>query len=267
MIGCGEKAADVGKLTAEGRRALDSGDFNKAVNIFKKALREKPSDRDLLYYLGLSFKKLDIYDSAYTYFRRAKILYVHDREINREIIEMAPMYEDYEDAINAIAVMVLTGDNEKMYWPKLADFHYRNMNMYMTVKYCKLIIADDPESKDYYLYLSRALSQMGKFEESSNVLFDALERFGPSSEAYANIAVNYISLNNIPKAEEFFRKSLAINPKSIPTWINLANILTEQDDRAKKEEALGIFKQYYEQTPPAYKLDSIIPALEAELGE
>lgn len=265
-FGCGDKTADAGKLTMEGHRALENGELNQAVNLFKKALLEKPSDRDLLYYLGVSFKRLDLPDSAYSYFRRAKILYVHDREINREIIDMAPMYGDYDDAINAIAVMVLIGDNEKMYWPRLAELHYRNQDMYMAAKYCRLIIADDPESKDYYLYLSRSLSQLGKIGESNDVLFDALDKFGPSSEAYANIAVNYISMNNAPKAEEFFRKSLAVNPSSVPTWINLANVLTEQNDRTKKEEALGIYRQYYEQTPPAYKLDSIIPALETELG-
>jgi len=227
-VGCG--GGDIETLRLEGARALEAGDYN--------------------YNLGTSYKKFDLLDSAYVYFRRAKILYVRDREINREILDMAPVYGDYEDAINAIAVLIATGDNEKMYWPRLAELHYRNEDMFMTVKYCKLIIADDPELKDYYLYLSRSLSQMSKFEKSNETLLNALEKFGPSAEAYVNIAVNYIAMQNSNKAEEYFRKSLEVNPESIPVWVNLANI----------------YKRFYDMTPPAYKLDSIIPSLEAELS-
>jgi len=266
ISGCGDKSADIEKMRIEGRQALDAGDFNKAINIFKEALKYSPSDRDFLFDLAMSFRKFELYDSAYTYFRRAKVLNIHDREINKQIIEMAPMFGDFEDAINAIAVMVATGDNEKMYWPRLAELYYRNQDMFMTAKYCKLILADDPELKDYYLYLSGALSQMGKFEESSKTLLDAMDRFGPSSEACANIAVNYLAVKNLEKAEEYFRKSLEVNPENIPIWINLANVLSEQDNRTKKEEGLEIYKKFYEQTPPAYKLDSLIPALEAELS-
>lgn len=266
FAGCGEKTSDAGQLKLEGLKALDAGDYSKAINIFREALKMQPSDRDLLYNLGLSYKKFDLYDSAYVYFRRAKVLNVRDREINKEIIDMAPAFGDYTDAINAIAVMVATGDNEKMYWPRLAELYYRNEDMFMAVKYCKLIIDDDPENRDYYLYLSRSLSQLGKFGESNETLMEALKRFGPSSEGYANIAVNYVALDNLDKAEENFRKSININPDNISSWINLARILAEQDSRAKKEEALEIFKKYREQTPPTYLLDSLIPALEAELG-
>ncbi|MEW5925033.1 MAG: tetratricopeptide repeat protein [Candidatus Zixiibacteriota bacterium] len=267
LAGCGENSGDTEQMKQQGLRALDAGDYNKAINIFREALKAKPSDRDLLYNLALSYKKFDIYDSAYAYFRRARVLNVRDREINREIVEMAPAFGDYRDAINAIAVMVATGDNEKIYWPRLAELYYRDNDMSMAARYCRLIIADDPDQKDFYLYLSQALSQMGKFEESNETLKEALKEFGPSSEAYASIAFNYLAIDSLDAAVDYLRKSVEVNPDNATNWVKLGIVMAEKDDRSAKEEALGILKKYRDQAPPVFKLDSLIPALEARLGQ
>lgn len=267
FIDCGEKAGDIDSLKFAAESALESGDFNKAVNLFKDALKEKPSDRDLLFGLGISFKRLDMIDSALVYFRRAKILYRRDRVVNQELLELCPLVNDYECALNAIAVMVATGDNEKIYWPRLAEFHYRIEDLNMAVKYFRLILDDDPDKKNTYLYLSGSLARLGKYDESNNIIDKSLERFGPSEEAYANLAVNYINMKMPGRAEEYFRKSLVLNPDNIPVWINLANLISGQESRKKKEEALEIYKRYHEETPEFYNLDSIISALEVELSQ
>jgi tetratricopeptide (TPR) repeat protein len=264
---CGEETKDTDALFQAGRQALDSGDFNAAINLFRQAVEQKPSDKDLLYYLALSYKRFDLIDSAYYYFRRARVYGPRDRDINKELVELCPVYGDYDCAVSAIAVMVMTGDNEKMYWPVLAELYLRKNDADMAVKYYKLLIDDDPDNKSYYLPLAAILSQTRQFEQSNQVLLAANKRLGPSPEAFANIAVNYINLERPDKAEEFFRKSLALDPDNIPIWINLAQVLTTGNDLARKREALEIFKRYQAETPAAYKLDSVITALESELGE
>lgn len=264
---CGKETKDTDALFQAGRQALDSGDFGTAINLFREAVEQKPSDKDLLYYLALSYKRFDLIDSAYYYFRRARVYSPRDRDINKELVELCPIYGDYDCAINAIAVMVMTGDNEKMYWPVLAELYLRRDDADMAVKYYQLLIDDDPDNKTYYLPLAAILSRMGRFEQSNQVLLTADKRLGPSPEVFTNIAVNYINLNKLNEAEEFFRKSLAVRPDNIPVWINLAQLLSGRDDLARKREALEIFRRYQAETPPAYNLDSIITALEAELGE
>jgi tetratricopeptide (TPR) repeat protein len=264
---CGRETKDTDALFQAGRQALETGDFNAAINYFKEALEQKPSDRDLLYYLALSYKRFDLIDSAYFYFRRARVYNPQDRDINKELVELCPIYGDYDCAINAIAVMVMTGDNEKMYWPMLAELYAQKSEPYMVVKYYKLLIDADPDDKSYYLPLAAILSQMGEFGQSNQVLLKTSQKFGPSAEGFANIAVNYINLRRSDKAEDYFRKSLALKPDNVPVWINLAQILSDRDDRTKKREALEIFKKYYAETPAVYNLDSVIAVLEAELGE
>ena len=60
--------------------------------------------------------------------------------------------------------------------------------------------------------------------------------------------------------------SLELNHDNVPTWINLANVLTAQKSRDKKLEALQIYKTYKDQTPAFYNLDSVIAGLQTELG-
>jgi tetratricopeptide (TPR) repeat protein len=265
--GCGEAARDTNMLKQQGAAAFKSKNFTQAINLCREGLKAKPSDRDFLYYLGVSYAKLDLYDSAMIYIRRAKVLYPHDRDINRQLVQLCPKFQDFDCALRAIAVLIMTGDNEKMYWPQLAEYNYRNDELLLAVKYYKLALADNPDIPNYYLYLSVVLGQLGKLEEAINYLNRSIDRFGPSEESYANMGTMYINLRRFDKAEECFRSSLALNPDNISIWINLANILTTFDNREKKLEGLEIYKKYRAQTPEMYNLDSLIPALEKELGQ
>jgi len=265
--GCGKEEGGYDNLKQRGISAFESKNFMQALNIFREGLEKKPSNRDFLYYLGASYAKIDLYDSAIIYMRRARVLYPRDRDINRQLVHLCPLFNDYECALNAIAVLVMTGDNEKMYWPLLAEFNYRTNNLILAIKYYKLALADNPDIPNYYLYLSSALAQQGNFEEAIDYLNKSINRLGPTVESYSNMGTFYTNLKKYDKAEEYFRGSLALNPDNISIWINLANVLVMQKNRAKKAEGLEIYKKYKSQTPLIYNLDSLIPALESELGQ
>lgn len=266
ISGCGDGKKTDGDPKSAGLEALESGRYMKAVGIFKGALVDNPSDRDLLYNLGISYKKLDMFDSALVYLQRGRLFYIRDRGINKELADLCPIYGDFQCAIDAIAALIETGDNEKMYWARLAELYYRNKDKLMAVKYYKLLLHEFPDRKNYYIYLSGSLSELFRYEESNNFLNQCLDKFGPAPEVYANLGTNFLSLKQFDKAEQAYRGSLALNPENVPIWINLAHMLTIGDDRVRKTEALEIYKKYINQTPKFYNLDSIIPALEAELS-
>jgi tetratricopeptide (TPR) repeat protein len=267
VFGCGQGKDDTADSTEKGRTALDKGEFIEAVNIFREALNQKPSDRDLLFLMGTAYKKLDMFDSAIVYFKRGKILYDHDREFNEELVELCPMFGDFSGAINAIATLVLLGDNEQMYWYRLAELYYYDRQLTMAVKYYKLLIDENPQRASVYLKLSHTLSELKKYDEAIKVLHQCLDSIGSTPEAWANLGLNYMSTNQIDDAEAAFRSSLALDSDNTLIWINLANLLSSQDNKEKKKEALSIYRRYQGQVPPAYKVDSLIAALEAELGE
>jgi tetratricopeptide (TPR) repeat protein len=205
-------------------------------------------------------------DSAYYYYRKAKVLYNNDREVNRELIQMAPAFKDYDVAFKAIAAMINTGDNEKIYWPQLAELYYMDNQYHKAAGYYQKLIEDDSGNAYYYLSLAGVLSMGRKPDESNKVLLTALDRFGPRPEFYTNVAVNYANQAKFKEAEKYFRLSLGLSQDNIPTWINLANVLSALPDRDKKLEALEIYKTYKDQTPAFYNLDSVIAGLQTELG-
>jgi tetratricopeptide (TPR) repeat protein len=265
FLNCADKEKDFESLKRAGMAALESDDYNHAVDLLKKAYLIKPSDRDILFNLAVAFKKMSMTDSAFAYFHRAQLLYARDRDINKELLDLYMAAKDVDGVLNTVGALIAAGDNEQIYWPILAEYCYRKGDPEGAVKYYRLLISADPTKKSYYLLLSGILSRMNEFSQSNDVLFKAINLFGFSAECYANAAVNYVGMKNLTKAEDFFRKSLAINAGNIPTWINLANNLSSQQDKNKKREALEIYKKYRSQTPPEYGLDSLINTLESEL--
>lgn len=263
--GGGDSEGSVERALLEGRSAIDSKNYVVAINIFNESIKDHPSNRDLIYLLGVCYAKLDMIDSALVYLRKGKVLYPRDRDINKQLVFLCPLVGDDDGALKAVATLIATGDNERMYWRTLAELFYRTGNKILAIKYYRLIIAENPDWGTYYLSLSRTLAEMGNFKESNEILEKSIERFGPVSESCANLAVNYVNMKKYDKAEEYFRKSLAVDPDNIPVWINLAHVLVERETTKKKTEALEIYKKYYGITPKAFGLDSLIPALEAEL--
>lgn len=265
IFGCGKEPTDLAGLKKAATDSLEKGENRKALVYLTKAMSLAPSDKELLVGMAEAYKKEGVTDSALSYFRRADKLYPRDRKINRELIELYRATDDADGALGAIAVMVATGDNEKIYWLLLAELYAKLNDMKNAAKYWRFLMIENPTEPNYYLQYSNTLTYLKQYEEANQVLAQAMEQFGPAAEGYANMAVNFLNMRQFDKAEENFRRSLELNPNSPMTWLNLANLLSGRAERAKKEEALGIYRRFRGQAPEALRLDSLIGALEREL--
>ena len=79
FLGCsGEK--DVEELRALGKKAFLEQDYQKARQYFLEAITEAPSDRELLFLTGMSFKRDFLLDSAMFYLKKVDLLFPDDRE-------------------------------------------------------------------------------------------------------------------------------------------------------------------------------------------
>jgi tetratricopeptide (TPR) repeat protein len=265
LAGCGGSPDDPEALVGKGKEALVGGDDARALQYFRKAFKLNPSGRDVLYFTGLTFKSMDMLDSAISYMRRAKILYPGDRPVNEELLKLCQENEDYECALKAVYSLISLGDNEKMYWQALADFSLATERFHDAIKYYRLLIDENPDNPRYYLNISGAFTRLERFDESIDILNKSIDRFGPNPAVYSNIAFDYVEQKKYDLAEEYFRKAVALEPDYVLLKINLAHVLSEQDSRAKKEEALNIYKTYVMDVPEELKVDSLIRALEKEL--
>ncbi len=266
ILACGG-GDDFDSLAKAGGAAYQKSDYNEAISKYGKALHLKPSDRDMLIKMGLTFGKLNLLDSSLVYFHRANILYPTDYEINKELFRLCTLAEDYEGALSAIQMMIANGDNEEMFWIPLADLNFFLGKYNLARIYYEQLIDGDPKEGRYRWNLSECYARLNKPAEAVTVLKEAVAALGPNPAAYSQIAVNFITLKEFDQAEIYFRRAIKFDQNNVPLWINLAHTLVEQNNRDKKEEALAIYKLYYIDTPEMFMLDSMINALEVELGQ
>ena len=71
-----------------GRKAVDTGDFNKAIEYLDKAVKANPKSADGYNLLGYSHRKLGDVDKAFTYYRQALALDRNHRGANEYIGEL-----------------------------------------------------------------------------------------------------------------------------------------------------------------------------------
>jgi len=263
IIGCGEPGT-FEELKSEGLKKFSEGDYVKAREYLTKALEDKPSDKDLLYFTGMSYKREYLYDSALFYLKRADLLFPKDREINSEIYEVALAVEDWDYAIAAIMTLVDTGDKLESYYYQLADLYSRidyplNIFYYLQRAYEKGM--DDPSR---FLQYANAAAMVDSLDLAFEIIDSAITRFGEENRFLANKAKYYAFKDDYKTAEKMMRTVLERDTADPGIKFNLANILGLQDSKKKKREALELYRQV-KPFIREYNIDSTIAALEEKL--
>jgi len=263
MIGCGGTDS-VEKLKSEGLKAFTDGDYVKARKILLQVIEKNPSDKDLLFFTGMSYKREYLYDSALFYLKRADILYPKDREINKEIYEVSMMVNEWEYAIRAIMVLVDTGDKLEDYYYQLADLYARTDYPLNVFFYLRKAYSKGMDSPERFLQFANAAAIVDSMDLAFQLLDSAITRFGESNQFLTAKAKFYSYKENYQPAEEILRSLLARDTTSAEFKFNLANVLGVQDSKKKKKEALELYKAA-KPFIQKFNVDSIISVIEQEI--
>lgn len=264
-VACSDNESSVAKLQAAGQKAFLGGRYGQARQYFMKALAQKPSDRNLLFFTGLSFKRDYLYDSALIYLKRADILYSGDREINLELFEAAMVAKNYPFAINAIHILNKTGDPESKHLGQLIELYAATEDPMNVVFFARKAIKIYPDSVTFYMQLVGALIAVDSLETATSMADSAVARFGERNELTALKGNISAYRGNYQAAEKIFRSLISAAPFEAHRYkMNLANVLSMQKDPAKRTEALSLYREIKDKFGPQFKIDSLIQALETE---
>ncbi len=267
VIGCGSEPQTFEEYMKAGRTALAKSDYATARDMFGEALEIKPSHRDALVFMGLSYQRDMQVDSAFFYLRRADILYPNSRDINLELIELARALGEWKVAASAMRVLIATGDSERQWIPHLVDA-YSRLNEGLATRYWgRKQLAYDTTNPELYLRVATALVMMDSVQEGIALIDTAVERFGEKPELLSNRATFLAYAGNYEKAEQAFRSLLAKDSTNQSLLINLANTLASQASKAKKREALQIYRSVDLPTRDERSLDSLIQSLQNEIDQ
>jgi tetratricopeptide (TPR) repeat protein len=262
--GCnGEKTPE--QLRTKGKELFADEKYAEARDYFGKALKSNPSDRELLYLMGVAYRKDQLYDSALSCLRRVDLLYPNDQEINQNLYDVATALEDWAVARSALRGMIDLGTAPKHYWKIMADLWRRDNHPGNTYNYTKLALIDDPGNIDLWIQAANAAAVVDSGAAALAYIDTAIGRFGPREMLIANQATFLTFVQKYDSAEIILRGLLSKDTTSMQYRLNLAHVLSSQSSKDKKREALTLYKEVAPKVSPEFKVDSLITVLESEL--
>lgn len=266
----------------KGMNAYESGDYDTAVNEFKEAISYDGSNADYYIHLGMAYVEQKSYDEALGYFNQAEGCAENDDQkalLNRGR-GIACLYQgDYQTAIkwfgdalnissqsNDIRIDTLyykaeaeqkSGDYQAavqsygqiidlkddagtrmlrgMAYMQLQDYASAEKDLYAAIKQSR---------KSYAVYrtLYSALEAQSKDDEAKQVLNDALQLSGSSSEDYYNRGMIYVDLQDYTNAADMLNKSYDKGYKA--ALLGLGEVSYTQQDY---DTALTYYGKYFDE--------------------
>ena len=266
VAGCSsEMSAD--EAFKAGREAFLKKEYSTARDMFGKFLETNPSDRDALYLMGRAYRQDLLLDSALVYLKRAALLNEDDRQVNMEIVMVASQLQNWREVVDAIRVLAETGDGYEPWYIQLSDaWEAMEGAGFNTYYWTERALKQDSLNRILYLRAAASASVMDSTDLAIRLIDKAVALFGSDQEMMVTKALAMSRAGDFRAAERLL-KPIAFSDTGAPsTMFSLAHILSRQDSRAKKQEAL----EMYEKLKPTFRnsrnIDSAIVHLRQELG-
>lgn len=199
------------KASLAGNKLWEDGDEAGAIREWEKAISQGFSDGLAFYYLGRYYARMEEWDEAITYLRKAKPLIIADKN-DPELLEN--LYE-----ILATAYM-----KKRRYYESYIHYH----------KALRL----DPDSSSLHLGLANLYLLRGKLDEAEAEAKQVLVKSPSMARAYWIIAAAAEKRGEYPAAIDYYHKYLSLEPDRWEARLSLGLLLhyqMKQSDRAEKE--------------------------------
>ena len=189
-----------------GSAHTELGQFDLAIDNYKKALVIKPDYADAFCNIGIIQKKIGELDESIISYKKA--------------IKFNPLH--------AVA------------YYNLGDALKGQGKLEEAVEVYNKAVAIKPEYADAYYNLGNALKDQGKLEEAIEAYNKALKIKPDYAEAYNNLGVVLIDQGKLEEAIEAYNKALSLKPDDADTFNNMGAALKDQ---GKLEEAIEAYNK------------------------
>lgn len=263
-LGCGGSKS-VDELRSEGKKLFGDQKYAESRDMFNKALRLSPSDRELMYLLGVAYRRDQLYDSALSTLRRVDLLYPRDREINQALFDVAMAMNDWAVARSALQGLIDLGAAPPKPFKIMADLWRKDQHPGNVYHFTQKALEADSNDIDLWLELANTATMVDSGGAALHYIDGAIKRFGSSDMLQANRATYLTFVKQYDSAEVILRSLLAKDTGSVQFRLNLAHVLSSTKSREKKREALALYKLVQPKIDTTFKIDSLIGVLEKEL--
>ncbi len=268
------------KWTDKGKKYNDNGDYDKAINAYKHALKINPRYDVAWFRLGYAYSKIDLYDKSieaykhaididpkdkYSWFNmgidyynkkdyeRAIYSYKRGLEIdpknNSALRRLGDIYKkkkDYNKAIECYEKSTLLDLKNRETWVSLGEVYIDTKRYNDAIQAFKEALKIDPKNKSVWNYLGIIYRKKGKFDKSINAYKSAIQIDSEFDVAWSNLGRSYDSIKEYDKAIKSYKRALEINPENKVAFNNLALAYISKRDYDK---AIEIYKHIIKVEP------------------
>lgn len=237
------------KLNEEGKRLIESGDFENAINTFQKAIRLKPDYADAYNNIGVVFDRQDNYEKALEFYKEAiridmnhfkahfnsGIVYFNLKQYGKaveafkEAIKIRP---DYADAYFGLGVIYsILGDDKKKIeaFKKVVDLFNKSIKSGLS----------SSESLRWD-FLGGSYSELGQYDKAIEALKEAIKIKPDNTDIYKLLGSAYGNLKQYEKSLESYKDALKLKPDDAGIYMNLGFAYR---DLKQYDKAVEAFKE------------------------
>lgn len=214
-------SASSNDLLEEGKTYYNNGEYDKAIEIFKKAVELYPNDDDSWSWLGNSYGINGQIEEAIKYHLKAAELNPDD---SRNWYNLGYSYinnEQYQESIEPLLKAIELNPDDSDSWYFLGVSYYKNGEYQKAIE--PLLKATELNPDDSYNWYSLGNSYLA-LKDNNNAVYSferAIEINPNYSDAWNNYGVALLNLNRIDEARNAYSKALEIDPNNETAKNNL----------------------------------------------
>lgn len=248
----------------KGEAYLNLDSFREAHDCFESALLHTDERIDMLFEIGYVYEDCDLYDKAIFYFEKIIAENPANEQAHYEIANCCDIVGRYDRCVEHYEKLIDLDPYSTNAWYNLGVI-YTKMELFQqsidAFDYC-LAIDDDYVAARFNK--ANALVEIDRFTEAIEEYNLTIEKEGPDSITYCNLAGCFERLNDNEKARDYYKKATLLNPNIAEAWFGVGLTL-EKEGNVK--DSLAYFKRavMLEQDNPEYLL--VLAEAEYRMGD
>jgi predicted TPR repeat methyltransferase len=209
-----------------------SGNLEKAEQIYKQLLTINPDNANVLHLYGILSAQCGRYEDALTLIKKALEIDPHSPTFHNSMGNALWYLKKYDEAISHYEESIKLNPSPATH-NNLGNLYVKRDQYGKAVIHYQTAIALKPGYAEAYYNLSIALAKIGKAEEAIHNLKKALQFQPDLAEAHGQLGQLLQQRGQFEEALQHYENRLKLEPKHIETYVNIGGILVKQGDLLK----------------------------------
>ena len=251
-------------LMSNGNMLLSNGAYSQAVPKFRAVIERNPGNFEAWFNLGIAYLNWGKASSSISAFKKAAGLNPRSTEAWSNLAVAYNSLGKTDKALQSLYKAVDYNPRNVNARKNLAVVYINNDRINKAINQYRQIIQIDGSDYGAHLNLAKCLVNQEKYTKAEKYLRDAAGLTAESGEPYWELGNIYYTIKkDFDKAEEYYRKAIAIEPSATGYYENLGYVLEQQK---KTDEAIKVWEKsltYIDDPLKKEKIRERITALES----